>query len=113
MSGPCDISGHCRLAKSSRCPRCTATTHAVPCGEFYGNSIQKTREGCGCPKFLAGRVFRQISMLLKKFFPDFAAAPNAVPAKVGLPPATKFAAGKPAPPSGMLLDFSSETATAS
>ena len=28
---------------------------------------KKPREGCGCPKFLAARVFRQISTLLEKF----------------------------------------------
>ena len=27
--------------------------------------IQKTREGCGCPKLLAGKVFWHISTLLK------------------------------------------------
>ena len=31
------------------------------------NPDQKTREGCGCPKFLAGKVFRQLSTLLENF----------------------------------------------
>ena len=29
------------------------------------NNMQKTRQGCGCPNFLAGRVFRQMSTLLE------------------------------------------------
>ena len=32
---------------------------------------QKTREGCGCPKFPAGKVFRQISTLLENSSPIF------------------------------------------
>ena len=43
--------------------------------------IQKPREGWGCPKFLDGKVFRQISMLLEIFI-DFPAARHAIPAKV-------------------------------
>ena len=45
---------------------------------------QKTREGCGCPKFIAGRVFRQIFDTAGEFFPDFPAARSAIPAKLGV-----------------------------
>ena len=32
---------------------------------------QKNQEGCGCPKFPAGKVFRQISTLLENDSPIF------------------------------------------
>ena len=44
--------------------------------------FQNTREGCGCPRFLAGKVFRVILTLWEIFFSDFPTAPNAIPAKV-------------------------------
>ena len=40
------------------------------------NKNQKTREGCGCPKFLGGRVFQQNFDASGKWFPDFPAAQN-------------------------------------
>ena len=50
--------------------------------KIKAQTFQKTREGCGCPKFLAGKVFRQISTLLENSSPIFPAAQNAIPAKV-------------------------------
>ena len=35
------------------------------------HTISENREGCGCSKFLAGKVFRQISMLLENSSPIF------------------------------------------
>ena len=43
---------------------------------------QKTREGCGCQRFAAGKVFRQISDAAGKLFTDFLAAHNDIPEKV-------------------------------
>ena len=43
---------------------------------------QKTQEGCGCPKFLAGKVFRQISTLLENSSPIFRQHEKGIPAKV-------------------------------
>ena len=46
----------------------------VRAGSGRGASVleyQKTREGCGCPKFAAGKVFRQISTLLENDSPIF------------------------------------------
>ena len=40
---------------------------------------QKIREGCGCPKFLAGKVFRQLSTLLEKFLPPFSGSTKCDP----------------------------------
>ena len=45
-------------------------------------SNQKTREGCGCPKLLAGKVFPANFDAAAKFFTDVPAARNAIPAKV-------------------------------
>ena len=59
----------------------------------------KTREGCGCPKFLAGKVFRQVSVLLEHFSSIFRQHQ-----KLSFP-ARRVAAGKSAPISGTLLDF--------
>ena len=67
--------------------------------------IQKTREGCGCPKFLAGKVFRQISTLLENSSPIFWQHEMLCLPRFGHFPARKMAAGKSAPPSGTLLDF--------
>ena len=68
---------------------------------FVGYPLcQKAREGCGNPKFLAGRVSRQFSTLL-----EFPAARHAIPAKVWAIRARKTAAGKSAPPSVTPLDF--------
>ena len=39
--------------------------------EFRSTKNQKTREGRGCPKFLAGKVFGQISMLVENSSPIF------------------------------------------
>ena len=66
---------------------------------------QKTREGCGCPKLLAGKVFRQISTLLENYSPIFWQHEMLSMPRFGLFPARKMAAGKSAPPSGTLLDF--------
>ena len=66
---------------------------------------QKTREGCGCPKFVAGRVFRQISTLLEKYSLIFRQLEMLSLPRFGHSPARKMAAGKSGPPSGMLLDF--------
>ena len=68
---------------------------------------QKTREDCGCPKFLAARVFRQISTLLENDSPDFPAARNMLSLPgLGHFPARKMAAGKSAPAFGNAPGFS-------
>ena len=66
---------------------------------------QKTREGCGCPKFVAGKVFRQISTLLENYSQIFRQREMLSLPRFGHFPARKMAAGKSAPPSGTLLDF--------
>ena len=43
--------------------RCTRV--ALHVSQLISWIFQKTREGCGCPKFPAGKVFRQISTLLE------------------------------------------------
>ena len=65
----------------------------------------KTREGCGCRKVLAGKVFRQFFDAAGKCFPDFPAAEMLSPPRFGHFPARRMATGKSAPPSGTLLDF--------
>ena len=40
---------------------------------------QKSREGCGCPKFLAGKVFRQISTLQGKIIHRFSGSTKCYP----------------------------------
>ena len=67
--------------------------------------FQKTREGCGCPKFLAGKVFRQISTLLENSSPIFRQHEMLSLPRSGHFPARKTAAGKLAAPAGTLLDF--------
>ena len=57
---------------------------------------RKARKGCGCLKFLAGRIFRQTSTLLENSSPIF--RQHAIPGR-------KMTAGKLAAPSGTLLDF--------
>ena len=71
-------------------------------------TIQKTWAGCGCPKFVAGRVFRQSSTLLEDSSPIFRQHKVAVSAKVWRLSGKETAAGKSAPPSGTLLHFSSK-----
>ena len=66
---------------------------------------QKTREGCGCPKFHAGKVFRQISTLLENDSPIFRQREMLSLPRFGHFPARKTAAGKLAAPAGTLLDF--------
>ena len=66
---------------------------------------QKTREGCGCPKFAAGKVSRQISTLLENDFPSFRQREMLSLPRLGHFPARRTAAGKLAAPAGMLLDF--------
>ena len=66
---------------------------------------QKTREGCGCPKFPAGKVFRQISTLLENDSPIFREREMLSLPRFGHFPARKTAAGKLAAPAGTLLDF--------
>ena len=66
---------------------------------------QKTREGCGCRKFLAGRVFRQVLTLLENYSPIFQQHEMLSQPRFGHFPARKMAAGKSAPPSGTLLEF--------
>ena len=66
---------------------------------------QKTREGCGCPKFLAGKVFRQMSTLLETYSPIFRKHEMLSLPRFGHFSARKTAAGKLAAPSGTLLDF--------
>ena len=66
---------------------------------------QKTREGCGCRKFLAGKVFGQFSTLLENSPPIFRQHKMISLPRFGHFPASKTAAGKLAAPSGTLLDF--------
>ena len=67
---------------------------------------QKTREGCGCPKFLAGKVFGQISTLLENSSPTFRQHKIMLSLpRFGHFPARKTAAGKLAAAAGTLLDF--------
>ena len=64
---------------------------------------QKTREGCGCPKFAAGKVFRQILTLLENYSPIVRQHKMLFLSRHF--PVRKMAAGKSASPSGTLLDF--------
>ena len=67
--------------------------------------FQKTREGCGCPKCPAGKIFRQISTLLENDSPIFRQREMLSLPRFGHFPARKTAAGKLAAPAGTLLDF--------
>ena len=79
---------------------------ALFCGLAFSLALfQKTREGCGCPKFLAAKVFGQISTLLENSSPIFRQHEILSLARFGHFPARKTAAGKLAAPSGTLLDF--------
>ena len=69
------------------------------------NNNQKTREGCGCPKFLAGKVLRKILTLLENSSPIVRQHEMLSLPRFGHFPARKTAAGKFAAPSGTLLDF--------
>ena len=71
-------------------------------GRCSRNSKQKTREGCGCPKFSAGRVFPTNFDAAGKFLPDFLGARIAIPAKLS---GKENGCWKWAVPSGMLLDL--------
>ena len=71
-----------------------------------------SKEGSGCPKFLAGNVFQQVPTLLEKYSPIFWQHEMLFRPRLGHFPARKMAAGKSGRPSGTLLDFRSETATA-
>ena len=73
--------------------------------KWQEEAIQKTREGCGCPKFAAGKVFRQISTLLENYSPIFRQRKMLSLPRLGHFPARKMAAGKLASASGTLLDF--------
>ena len=70
---------------------------------------QGLREGCGCPKFLAGKVFRQMLTLLENSSPTFGQHRMLFLPNFGHFWASKMAAGKSALPSWI---SSSETATA-
>ena len=58
-----------------------------------------------CPKFPAGKVFRQISTLLENDSPIFRQREMLSLPRFGHFPARKTAAGKLAAPAGTLLDF--------
>ena len=60
---------------------------------------------CGCPKFPAGNVFRQISTLLENDSPIFRQREMLSLPRFGHFPARKTAAGKLAAPAGTLLHF--------
>ena len=68
------------------------------------NIIQKTREGCGCPKFEAKKVFWQISSLLENDSPIFRQREMLSLPGFGHFPARSTAAGKLARPAGTLLE---------
>ena len=72
---------------------------------FKSTVSQKAREGSGCPKLLAGKVFGQISTLLENSSPIFRQHEMLSLPRFGHFPARKTAAGKLAAPSGTLLDF--------
>ena len=77
---------------------------------FGKHRCQKIQEGCGCPKFHAGKVcgkFRRCSTLLD-IIRRFSGSTKSLP-RFGRFPAKRMAAGKSASPSGTL---SSETDTA-
>ena len=64
-------------------------------------TCQKTRDGRGCPKFAAGKVFRQISTLLDNYSPIFRQHKMLFLPRFGHFAARKMAAGKSALPSGL------------
>ena len=84
------------------------TTRPKMPARFPELGIQKSREGSGCPKFLAGKVFRQNSTLLENSSPIFRQHEMLFLPRFGHFPSRKMAAGRSAPPSWI---FSSETAT--
>ena len=75
------------------------------CRHLRNHLNQKTREGSGCPKFVAGKALQQISTLLENNSPIFRQREMLSLPRFGNFPARKMAAGKSAPPSGTLLDF--------
>ena len=83
----------------------TTVENAIKLRKFDLFMDQKTQEGCGCPKFLAGKVFGQISTLLENYSLIFRQHKMLSLPRFGHFPARKMAAGKSAPPSGTLLDF--------
>ena len=66
---------------------------------------QKTREGCGCPKFPAGKGFPAKFDTAGKYSPIFRQREMLSLPRFGHFPARKMAAGKLAAPAGTLLDF--------
>ena len=68
---------------------------------WFAVATPETREGCGCPKFLAGKVFLQISTLLENTSPIFRQHEMLSLSRFGHFPARKMTAGI----SGTLLDF--------
>ena len=73
---------------------------------------QKAREGCGCPKFVAGKVFWQISTLLENYSLIFQQLDMLSLPRFGRFLARKMAAGQSARLRERCWIFSSETATA-
>ena len=74
-------------------------------GVLKNTIIWKTWEGCGSPKFPAGKVFEQMSTLLENSSPIFREHKMLCLPRFGHFPARKMTARKLAPPSGTLLDF--------
>ena len=100
------IAGQCWPLKVAATPSQIAVEWSLRTYPFFClPPFQKTREGCGCPKFLAGKVFRQISTLLENSSPIFRQHEMLSLPWFGHFPARKTAAGKLAAPSGTLLDF--------
>ena len=79
---------------------------------FYPNNYQKAREGCGCPKFLAGKVFRQVSTLLEISSPIFRQHEMLSLPRFGHFPARKWLLENRPRLQECSWIFSSETATA-
>ena len=74
------------------------------CSDFP-SQVRKTREGCGCPKFAAGKAFRQSSTLLENNSPVFRQHEMLSLPRFGHFPARKVAAGKSVSPLGTLLEI--------
>ena len=111
--GPRNTKAQRQVSFIGRCHRTTArktsaiSTRKCSCEKLatHVQVFQKTREGCGCRKFLAGKVFGQILTLLENSSPIFRQHEMLSLPRFGHFPARKTAAGKLAAPSGTLLDF--------
>ena len=79
---PCRLSRDRRQLSTRHWEGCPKKGPSRGGGCRFGWVCQITREGYGCPKFFAGKVFPASFDAAGKFFTDFPAARNAIPAKV-------------------------------